>query len=624
MDNLPLIALEAVCEYLAHAEPERGSLLAFACTSRNCYAVATRELFSRVRLRVDDESQLQHDLARLEHLLETTNTKRFVRVVKVYDIEVDENEDEDDGNEDEAEDPFSIQPRYPTNPFWPWPLQRRNESWKPFARFLSGLALGDLIWASGEEVPACVLSVLYVLDVKNTFHCRLHVHTFQLWHFFREDDPDWINSPESLLATSPYLHSIIGPCTPTHTRRKYYDEIRLQRLLQSAPRLKHVRMWFQGKWPGGVLNENLLLPWDHPYYHRADGSSDKPEKKGELESLTIDSANHQDDSQLLAWEAQTDFSYLRSFKIDRLIGLQALQRLADLALRSAFNHLQVLELPAGESRYKRCVEMDLAMERLLSCLRPLEQLSVRGVGDASFEAALKQHGASLQCFRVRGLTLSRQQITRLRNSCTNIRELRIEILRKENDNEEVQIYRTLGAIGTLEKLTLDLQCTACRYPIGPNEPEPSSPTWEVVIRDIFINTAMDEDLARSIFGEVLAANDAIYDPLPPKLSYVKLQMADRSRVNGQSVVRGFRDTLRWIGSHWVCKRDPRDTHRGRIIVEESARRDRLETGMGMSNDMNMVEGSIYFSEVWTLLWPETGKGWKEDWKSFPLCKDSTD
>lgn len=102
-----------------------------------------------------------------------------------------------------------------------------------------------------------------------------------------------------------------------------------------------------------------------------------------------------DDSQIAAWETHTDFSHLRSLKLERGVGMEVPQRLASLAECGAFGHLRALDLPAGSSRDEYRVEIDPAMQQLLSCLRPLELLTITGVGDAPFDAALEQHGASL-------------------------------------------------------------------------------------------------------------------------------------------------------------------------------------------------------------------------------------
>jgi hypothetical protein len=37
-----------------------------------------------------------------------------------------------------------------------------------------------------------------------------------------------------------------------------------------------------------------------------------------------------------------------------------------------------------------------------------------------------------------------------------------------------------------------------------------------------------------------------------------------------------------------------------------------------------LNDSEQYGDIWTSLWPDTGKGWKEDWCSFPLVNVATE
>ena len=82
MEDLPLLVLDNVCEYLTDIESDRASLRSFALTSRTCYAVAKRQLFSEIRLDKGPQPFRQR-LARLEDVLDRSSARNFVRTLRV-------------------------------------------------------------------------------------------------------------------------------------------------------------------------------------------------------------------------------------------------------------------------------------------------------------------------------------------------------------------------------------------------------------------------------------------------------------------------------------------------------------------------------------------------------------
>lgn len=80
MEDLPLLVLDTVCEYLAEMESNRASLFSFALTSQTCYAVAKRQLFSKIGLDRSPEPFRQH-LLRLEEILDRSSARNFVRTL---------------------------------------------------------------------------------------------------------------------------------------------------------------------------------------------------------------------------------------------------------------------------------------------------------------------------------------------------------------------------------------------------------------------------------------------------------------------------------------------------------------------------------------------------------------
>ncbi|KAF1362681.1 hypothetical protein EJ07DRAFT_174213 [Lizonia empirigonia] len=182
------------------------------------------------------------------------------------------------------------------------------------------------------------------------------------------------------------------------------------------------------------------------------------------------------------------------------------------------------------------------MTQLFLSLPSLVELAIVGAEVTTFEAILKRHGDKLQVFRVKDFILSPRQITQLRDSCPKIRELSIEILRSAGDHIEVEAYRTLGSMRNLQTLSLTLQCTDYYHSDGPNDPvllmlpsddKQDQEAMATTIRQVFINAAMDESLARSIFQQILAAHTSTKADLPPSLNSMHLRVGGAPVLNGQ-------------------------------------------------------------------------------------------
>lgn len=635
MEALPQLALDLVCQYLAYSEPRRASLLAFASASRICRAAAWRELFSQVSINVDD-AQLHQRLEQLECMLEKAKSRTCVRVLKLG-VSTAYQTGREDG---EAEDAFGSLMRlvpnfHPINPLRerkPRTKPRPEEWWQPLARFISSIHLKDFTWASTEQIPRCILSVLN----EQIPSCRLHVHEFELQSLHQRETLQDIDETEYMLASSPCLYSIVASYSlyDTSGYANYNGEATLRLAAGLAPNLKHVCVWDNARMSSGEISprrRDARLEWRG--FHPQSGSEwcETPEIKGQLQSLAIDAIHTVSGSQLKSWENHTDFSVLRSLQFTRQIELDILQDLATLAEQDGLSCLRALDLPAVSWEEEELAEVAPTMTRLFLSLHPLVELGIVGVGVSNFEAILGRHGGNLQILRVEKFILSPHQVTQLRDSCLNIRKLSIEILRSAGDHVEVEIYRTLGSMRNLESLSLKLQCTDYRSGDGPDDPEvlmmPSDDeeneeAMAIAIRQVFINAAVDESLAQSIFRQVLAAHDSVKAGLPPRLDIIRLRVGGAPAVNDQRMSPDFEGILAWIGRSWICRRDPRDTHRSNLTIEEVNSDARLSEGKRLEDDMEELWGSEQYADVWKALWPETGAGWKREWKSIPLVVDA--
>lgn len=619
IEALPQLVLSSVCEYLAHGEPRRASLLAFASTSRTCRAASWRERFAQVSIDVDD-AQFHQRLEQLERILDEAKSRVCVRVLKLGASTVYQT-----GREDgEAEDAYGSWNRFvpkfhPIRQLREWKPKtepRPDEWWQPLVRFISSVHLKDLMWASTEQMPRCILAVLN----EKIPGCRLHVHGFDLRSLHQREPLQDIDDTEYMLATSPCLYSIVAPYSTYDTRgcANYNGEATLLLAAGQAPNLKHICVWDNSVMSSGELRSqrrDARPKWRG--FHPQSGSEwcEIPGSKGQLQSLAIHALRAVSGSQFVSWERHVDFSVLRSLQLARQIELDLLQNLANLAERDGLSRLKALGLPAISCEYEDRVEGEWTMTRLFLSLHPLVELGIVGAGVPTFEAILKRHGDKLQVFRVKDFILSPRQITQLRDSCPNMRELSIEILRTSGDHIEVETYRTLGSMRSLQTLSLTLQCTDYRYSDGPDDPvllmlpsddKEDQEAMATTIRQVFINAAIDESLARSISHHILTSHSSTKANLPPSLNTIHLRVGNAPVLNGQTMGPDFEAILAWIGRRWVCRRDPRDSHQSDFSVGEVDSDVRIGSGEELDDEMDELAGSEQFADVWRALWPGTG------------------
>ena len=157
METLPQLALDSVCEYLAHGEPRRASLLAFASTSKTCRAAAWRERFSEVSIDVDD-AQFHQRLERLECILDEAKSRVCIRVLKLGVSTAYQTGREDGETEDAYVSWMGLVTNFhPIRPLGEWKPRtepRPDEWWQPLARFIFSVHIKAVLWMSTEKIPS--------------------------------------------------------------------------------------------------------------------------------------------------------------------------------------------------------------------------------------------------------------------------------------------------------------------------------------------------------------------------------------------------------------------------------------------------------------------------------------
>jgi hypothetical protein len=260
--------------------------------------------------------------------------------------------------------------------------------------------------------------------------------------------------------------------------------------------------------------------------------------------------------------------------------------------------------------------------KLLSALRPLQSLSIRGqistrgqISETLVSSILDRHGTSLKRLSLPSWFVD-GYINDLCKACPNLRGLQLSLRRTHGDEQEVSSYQALGSFPRLERLTLlldgeDLNILEAYDEEGEKELQAQR------MRSALINSAIDANLARSIFLAILAANRAVRPEIIPSFQYLNLRC-----FCGDTGY--FQELQQWIGRSWVCERERADIHSEEVIVQESRVRSRMMLMRfmmwGVEEDFKWHRDGKLYKPAWEAVWPEAkGKtNWTEEWHSFPL------
>jgi hypothetical protein len=245
---------------------------------------------------------------------------------------------------------------------------------------------------------------------------------------------------------------------------------------------------------------------------------------------------------LKEWETTADISGVLSslevFKCNR--GNTGRKEFEELISKCRFPSLKVLSIRIeGNNRFpiEAAKNYDNLTCYFLEYLPPLTALCIRGtLTRSAYDAILAHHGNSLkslsiqQKFHIERIIFNQLELQNLKNSCPNLEELELQVPRSRGDSDEIAMYRTLGSFPYLQCLALYLDASnlaigwrvdddsVSDYGDAPNDPSFDSFDqlfYPLVldnlrkprnghVRDCFINQAVDEALAQSIFAVIAA------------------------------------------------------------------------------------------------------------------------
>lgn len=627
LNTLPLETLSLICDYVAAGY--KPSIYAFSQTNKHCQTASNKARFREIRLRVKTRQGLEDDVKTWHKILARNSAFGSVRHLSVEGriapfwenaktsapAALLENSYAEQDSEDEFTNPGERYDHILRGPFYHLGVQEdQNEGvWMPLTRLLAKLTgLKDLAYACERRLPECLLQALHL----HIPRCRLHIKALDPPFLTEEeqeeqedeydvededeDEDDYVDEYDYSLVTSSSLSTAVIPVAHDDDYRNHNEEaarlmargltpsLQYLYVIDSGPGFKY-RPMTRGLTKEGLLSRKLLL-------------QDIREKDlggyGQLEGLSLDPANL---TRFEMWEKTVNFSRLRSLQLWR-VRKDMLRK----AATCEFTSLKTLSLGIFNFRNEYDVSpLDRAAGAFISSLRPLEAIHMSGPFlKRSFKAILN-HGKSLRMLSlypsedrlVARFVITPTQIKEIRQHCENLYDLRLQIQRSTGDREEQAIYKALGELPQLRQLSLQLDVyNAMKFA---NRAYP----WQVesrYYRDIFINMAVDGELARGIFSLIARGSH---------IESLRLDM-------GMNVPESFLDISEVMKRQWKCSRvSTMYPEEDRVIVQELGARSRKRR-MLANKSTELRE----YEEVFQELWPSNTGNWMDDWYSFPLAR----
>lgn len=535
-----------------------------------------------------------------------------------------------------------------------------KESWQPLIKFIRSLPkLTDLFWNCDSRLPPQIIPTLHrVLP-----HCRIWLNKF----FMADLGRGVFNADELNIMTSPSLHAISASCNlavamqgELPLQRHDYDVIMLT-LSGLAPKLKKVNFKHHcptGPTPvGGITNyihNRPTPPWNDSIPIDWQQARDARDDESTLDAFILES-----------WAADIDMAEMH--QRGRLCRLTALRVPSTESITPPLTceHLSnLVELAITLSiSFSRLGTDPWDIECFLLSLPALSCLRLDGaVHLFPLERTIHHHGSRLKrLYLMPSIDLwsspepdfsksylpNEALIPALAASCPHLTDLAISLHRTMGNHVEVASYRALGMIKRLKSLELTLDCSDytilgpqmafdARYQSDdapPSEPDFDQDDQEICpvdfsdagchvrnghVRHAFMNAAMDESLARSIF-DCISSNTTSNTASLERLQ-IRMSRQLRFYPDCRHVPADAQEVLRDVSHDWILERSCRDDSTHVISAKD------ITTGMTfdqwyseeIQDQSSFLVRSI--GQIVQRLWPHIKQSgsWQGQCHSFPL------
>lgn len=658
--NLTGLALETLQQIAGHLHhTHRPSLYAFSLANETCHRAALPAIFSEVHLTVRNRHALQRDVDALNKILSRTDTARHVRYFSIKgSLRLDVAGHDDPKNEARASDDDTeamawfrttgIDEILPDEepilggrhichdePV----ISRSSEedmAWAPVVGLIQTFSrLDTLVYNCRNQFPPSLLDALHDYHPQ----CKLHHLTFRLRSLLL-DVPD---PCEMALATSPCLYGVKVACGERDSvgDDDYNEEATMELVGGLAPNLKEVVMValmpeFSWKF------RRPRAPW------RGLPGAVPSAAIGSLKSLSIIDPFRWSPDILQTWAKYTDFGNLRRLALGGGYRHEYHRGMNDgmmewIAQNCTFPRLKALGI--------RIERDDLYVEKpnyadnaiaLFMAFEPLDELSVIGPLEPKIlDAILLQHGPTLRKLTLRPtedqfedgngrdrwempMVFGKEEILKIQAHCPLLQELTVSVKRTKSDTVEAEIYKSFGKMKRLRSLFLILDCSEWRVtrdsnykpPFNEEDQEVCYFEWLKIgyLRDVLLNCAVDETLARSIWATIYQHKIGV------RLESLKLWTTGANSFGKQIRCSNLDDVFDNLSRSWLIERVVEDV----IEVRELGRRAREVRDQKLTDfftrHWQTVEPERKELQIFRRVWPrkEGSKDWREDWSSLPL------
>lgn len=672
LDDLPLETLQLIATLLHHTD--RPAFSAFSLANRNLHLAALPSIFRKVTLTVGHPDTLKLDVNNLLDTLSRTDSTRhvrylslegflrvgddFIRQAESVPMTVDqmsamtESGIEEILGGEEPVFPFSGNHNLNNGPV----IERVSEedlSWAPVVDLMKDLpGLKMLVYDCSNQFPPSLLDAIHGHP-----SCKLKHLTFWL-RSLSQDVPD---PYEMALATSPSLCSIKVRCAwrDSNGDDDFNHEAVMELAAGLAPNLKEVVVVYFVPYIRTVLQRRPRGTWRGLPGFVPNSSLGSLASLALLGSMDFGNANV-----VRAWSQHIDYNRLQNLELgggyeDFFRGGLTVVAMEWLVENCSFSQLKSLR--AFLNRNDNMVEQPNYSNVVASFFRafePLEQLLVTGGLDSNIlDAILSKHGSTLQNLTLRPnevwsfpsngripevpMVLEKKQLQQIQTQCPVLQKLSITVKRTKSDAVETELYKGLGKMESLQVLFLTLDCSDMRVSRDStriNEPSfddfDRQFMWETNgenvlqaghVRETFMNCAVDEKLARSIWNTISQAKAG-----KPLTSLKLWTTGGDTWGNGRSV-GGIRDVVDKLSRSWLIKRASEGGQSTAIDVKELGRQRRDHRKKWWDAEFNPSsdtyrhrgrgnEGWPPVRQIFHRIWAprDNSEDWGEEWESLPL------
>lgn len=530
-------------------------------------------------------------------------------------------------------------------------------AWAPVVGLVKILPhLAELIYDCSNQFPPSLLDAIH----RHHPQCRLFHLQFRL-RSLRWDDLD---PHEMSIATSPCLHSVSVNYVSWDSDGEYdyHDQAMLDLVAGLAPNLKEVHMLQLIASPTGRSIRRLAFSEPQPWRNLPKYVPDRT--IGLLTSLSLVGATGLGPDNFGAWTNCTDWSSLRYLAlgggIECEVGVNR-EALTWILENCSLVRLKTLRirLRHDDDEAERANYTESAV-RFFKALEPLDELSVSGALEPRiFDAVLSQHGRSLRKLSLRPFESSsftsdgqhipmvcqQEQILQIQAQCPALQDLAIPVKRTKSDTREAVIYRSLGELAPVQNLFLILDCSDWQVARGtrtltddpsfddedrrfyPWDDDEGGPLRRGHVREAFLNCAVDETLARSIWATIC------HNKVGTRLQSLKIYTTGGGSFGHASCWLDVQNVCDHLSRSWLIERSVRDDEDWRTIsVRELGRRAREIRDEELSDEEKYIYDESLTAlphssadacspgDILRRIWPceDSSKDWRQIWSSLPL------